>query len=233
MDKELRFEKFKERAVEIHNGFYNYSQSKYISAHIKVDIICPVHGLFQQSPSNHLSKHGCKECGLEKGGNYKYDTETFIEKANTVHNFRYQYPRTSYVNIHKNVYITCSVHGEFEQTCSMHIQGQGCPKCVHKISKPEIEIQNLLSEMGYKTTTNKKSIIKPYELDIYIPSLKKAIEFNGKYWHYSKKHFKAGKHAMKSNLCREKGIVLLHVREDLWIRDKEKMKNIIIKFLEI
>ena len=38
---------------------------------------------------------------------------------------------------------------------------------------------------------------------------------------------------MKSNLCREKGIKLLHIREDLWKRDKEKMKQVIIKFLKI
>ena len=36
---------------------------------------------------------------------------------------------------------------------------------------------------------------------------------------------------MKSNLCRKKGIKLLHIREDLWIKDKEKMKKVIEKFL--
>ena len=41
------------------------------------------------------------------------------------------------------------------------------------------------------------------------------------------------KHGLKSNLCREKRIKLLHVREDLWIKDKEKMKNIIKNFLSL
>ena len=36
---------------------------------------------------------------------------------------------------------------------------------------------------------------------------------------------------MKSRLCREKGIKLLHVREDLWKTKKENMKQTIIKFL--
>ena len=40
-----------------------------------------------------------------------------------------------------------------------------------------------------------------------------------------------GYHGMKSNLCREKGIRLLHVREDLWRKNKEKMKKIIEKFI--
>lgn len=74
-------------------------------------------------------------------------------------------------------------------------------------------------------------VIKRKEIDIYIPELNKAIEFNGEWWHYGR-NFIPGKHALKSNLCREKGIKLLHIREDLWIKDKEKMKNIIKEFLE-
>lgn len=66
-------------------------------------------------------------------------------------------------------------------------------------------------------------------------SLNKEIEFNGLYWHYIKDAGKAkpkGYHALKSNLCRQKGIKLLHLREDLWLNKKEYMKEVIIKFLE-
>ena len=111
--------------------------------------------------------------------------------------------------------------------------GHGCPKCAHRVSKPEIEIQEMLKNLGLNITTSSRKIIKPYEIDIYIPSLNKAIEFNGQYWHYSKKLFRPGYHPMKSNLCKEKGIRLLHIREDLWIKNPEKMKEIILKFLEI
>ena len=86
-----------------------------------------------------------------------------------------------------------------------------------------------------KIQTSNRKYIYPYELDIYIPSLKKAIEFNGEWWHYNHSNPNCkprGYHAMKSNLCREKGIKLLHIREDLWNRDEGKMKQIIIKFLE-
>ena len=121
----------------------------------------------------------------------------------------------------------------FEQTPKAHLyEKQGCPKCINIILKPEIELADFIKSLNYKILTSKRNIIKPYELDIYIPILNKAIEFNGTYWHYSKKHFIPGKHSNKSNLCREKGIKLLHIREDLWNRDKEKMKQIIQKFLE-
>ena len=71
-------------------------------------------------------------------------------------------------------------------------------------------------------------------LPIYIPELNKAIEFNGIYWHYDSRNSKRkpkGYHIMKSNLCNQKGIKLLHLREDLWKKDKEKMKKVIEKFL--
>ena len=124
----------------------------------------------------------------------------------------------------------------FEQTPKAHLyEKQGCPKCINIISKPEIELADFIKSLNYKILTSKRNIIKPYELDIYIPSLNKAIEFNGNWWHYNHsnpncKH--KGYHAQKSNLCRKKGIQLLHIREDLWIKNPEKMKQVIQKFLE-
>ena len=117
------------------------------------------------------------------------------------------------------------------QKANNHLNGKGCPKCKYIISKPEIEIQEYIKNLGFEILTNNRNIIKPKELDIYIPELKKAIEFNGEYWHYSKKHFIPGEHGLKSNLCRKKGIKLLHIRENLWIKNKEKMKKSIEKFL--
>ena len=65
--------------------------------------------------------------------------------------------------------------------------------------------------------------------------LNKAIEFNGSYWHYDRSNPNCkpkGYHGMKSKLCRDKNIKLLHIREDLWYHDSEKMKKIILKFLK-
>ena len=131
--------------------------------------------------------------------------------------------------------IICNEHGSFWQSPQNHLHENNCPTCVFNqgVSKPEIEIQIFIRTFfNKKIITNTRKIINPYELDIYIPSLKKAIEFNGLYWHYHSDHFVPGKHAKKSNLCRKKGIKLLHIREDLWIKNPEKMKQLIQKFLE-
>ena len=136
------------------------------------------------------------------------------------HNLKYDYTDTIYDKGKNKLKIICPLHGYFIQKANNHLNGKGCPKCKSIISKPEIEIQEYIKNLGFEILTNKRNIIKPKELDIYIPELKKAIEFNGEYWHYSKKHFIPGEHGLKSNLCRKKGIKLLHIREDLWINMK-------------
>ena len=49
-----------------HNFKYDYSKVKYIGIDKKVQIACPIHGYFWQTPSNHLQGCGCKECGRIK-----------------------------------------------------------------------------------------------------------------------------------------------------------------------
>lgn len=46
----------------VHNNFYNYKQVNYLGNNIKVSIICPVHGVFYQTPNSHLRGQGCNCC---------------------------------------------------------------------------------------------------------------------------------------------------------------------------
>lgn len=62
-----------------------------------------------------------------------------------------------------------------------------------------------------------------YELDIYIPEIKIAIEFNGNYWHsniYKDKEY----HQLKTLMCAHKNIRLIHIFEYEWINDKDSIK---------
>ncbi|MBR4316364.1 MAG: hypothetical protein IKP65_05310 [Alphaproteobacteria bacterium] len=62
----------------------------------------------------------------------------------------------------------------------------------------------------YDIIENDKTMIKPYELDIYIPEKQVAIEFDGIYWHNEENKPK-NYHLMKTELCEEKGIHLIHI----------------------
>ena len=46
----------------IHGDKYDYSLVQYKNCTSKVKIICPIHGVFEQTPTKHLNKHGCSEC---------------------------------------------------------------------------------------------------------------------------------------------------------------------------
>jgi len=107
-----------------------------------------------------------------------------------------------------------------------------CFKCdKDDASYGQKEIYDFLKEeLGNDVTilTNERTILYPKEIDIYIPSLKLAIEFNGTYWHCELTGNKNKTyHLNKSNKCISKEIRLLHIFEYHWIKNKEIVKSIL------
>jgi very-short-patch-repair endonuclease len=97
-----------------------------------------------------------------------------------------------------------------------------------KISGSELMILNFIKENYDKEIIlNSRKIIKPYELDIYIPDLKLAIEYNGLFWH-SDKYKDKNYHLNKTELCEHNDIQLLHIWEDDWVFNQDKVKSIIL-----
>ena len=118
-------EEFIEKARAVHGGAYSYDRAVYVNTRSKVVITCPVHGDFEQYPSDHTSGNGCARCG----GTGRLTAEEFIEKARAVHGSRYGYERAVYARAVDKVTITCPVHGDFGQIPNSHLSGHGCPKC--------------------------------------------------------------------------------------------------------
>jgi hypothetical protein len=126
-------EQFISKATKIHGDRYDYSNVNYINAKTKIDIICRVHGLFFQTPSNHLSNYNCQKCS----NNYKSDTLSFIEKAKIIHGNKYDYSYVNYINANLPVRIICREHGAFNQIPDFHINRKcNCPKCAKFITIP-------------------------------------------------------------------------------------------------
>ena len=67
--KRLTTQEFIERARKVHGDKYDYSKVEYKGIFVKVPIICPIHGVFYQTPHEHLSFKGCPKCGLHKNKN--------------------------------------------------------------------------------------------------------------------------------------------------------------------
>ena len=233
-------ETFIEKAKKVHHGKYDYSKVQYVNSSTKVCVICPLHGEFWVAPYAHLNGVGCPECAGVK----KRDTESFIKKAKEVHGDRYDYSKTVYVNKRTKVVITCPIHGDFEQLANNHLRGQGCPLCGKKYtskhwkndnslfipycaSNPIDEIYSYISSLigADKVVKNDYSAINPFEIDIYIPSLKIGFEYNGLYWHSDEYRPSKNYHLEKTEMCEKKGIRLIQIFEDEYLYKKDIVLN--------
>ena len=163
-----------EEFKKIHGDKYDYSKVEYTNSLKKVCIICPEHGEFWQSPTNHLNGCGCPKCS-----NVKHKTTNeFIKESRTVHGDKYDYSKVEYVNAHTKVCIICPEHGEFWQTPNKHLLGHKCLKCSESIIEKEIRV--LLDKEGIKYVKEKRfNWMKTYRLDFYLPDYNIGIECQG------------------------------------------------------
>jgi hypothetical protein len=92
-------------------------------------------------------------------------------------------------------------------------------------STSEREIESFIRSIysGPVITATKK-VIHPQELDIYLPELHLAIEFNGLYWH-REQHLGKSYHIDKTNKCASMGVRLIHIFEHEWINKREIVEN--------
>lgn len=121
------------------------------------------------------------------------------------------------------------------------IKNGSFPRCLNcypynNVNWKEKELVDYCNTLGMEIIENTRKIITPYELDIYIPSEKIAIEFNGLYWHSefgSKNRVNKNYHLEKTIKCKEKGIQLIHIFEDEWNQKQNIIKSIIESKLKI
>ena len=124
----------------------------------------------------------------------------------------------------------------WESTANNIQRGQWCPHCARKVSKPEVQLLKFIQQL-YPDAQKCRGLLKnqKFELDIYMPSLKKAIEYDGEHWHYSEwaiSHKIPQRDALKNQQCAEAGIQLLRIRERDYLANPEAVKQQILEFLK-
>lgn len=237
-NKKLTNTQFIEECKKIHNGKYSYDKTHYKNKRSKVIITCPIHGDFEQLAANHKRGQGCPECGKKYAKEYrKYNHQHFINESNSRFDNEYEFPNiiNEYENSHSKITIKhnkCNTF--FTKIACDHITSPygGCPHCFINKSFPEIEIFNFVKDLLSENEliyTNCRNIIDN-ELDIYIPNLNIAIEFNGLYWH-SELQKTVDYHINKTNQCNEKGIRLIHIFEDEWLYKQDIVKSMLRNLL--
>ena len=92
-------------------------------------------------------------------------------------------------------------------------------------NKEKSLLNEIKSFYNLSIVENTRKLIKPHEIDIYLPDIKMCIEFDGTYWH--RKNYR--QHINKDEMIRllDNEHLLVHVQEAEWDDDKEKIvKNL-------
>lgn len=114
-------------------------------------------------------------------------------------------------------------------------------------SKAEKEIFDWICKCYNKTVIhNDRQILNGKELDIYIPDLCLAFEYDGRYWHADPELYKVtdiidkriaqeiwDNDKQKTDCCKELGITLIRIKEQDYLRNKNNILYFIMLLLEI
>lgn len=213
---------------------YDYSLVKYVSTKVPIKIIYEGK-IYEQLPHNHLlySPELRNNSTLEE----------FKEYSLRIHNNKYSYDKSVYINSSTKLIISCPIHGDFKQTPYSHMSGSGCRLCYD--SKGEREISKFLDK--YRIHYTREHIFPDcknkahLKFDFYISSRRTCIEFDGIQHHQPVDYF-GGLTAynklklndkIKDDYCEENYINLIRIRYDQFnnIEDilQENFKDIIKK----
>lgn len=155
----------------------------------------------------------------------------FAYCLNVLSEEEYTLVSSSYKNSHSKLKVVCPV-GHLWET-SLHNFKDSKNRCLHCYaegltdSAPERELYEYISTIvSGSVIRNDRSLIAPYELDIFVPDQKVAVEYCGLYWHSEVSAGKPRKyHYDKMLRCKEQAVRLVTVFEDEYLARPEVVKS--------
>lgn len=124
-----------ERFRKRHGDKYDYSKAEYRNTSTEIEIICPEHGNFQQTPESHF-KYGCFKCGSKRQAMSKtYDFDELLQIFKEKHGTYYNYDKSVFNGYTEPIEIICLKHGSFWQKPRDHMRGHGCQLCATEYSR--------------------------------------------------------------------------------------------------
>lgn len=81
-------DKFISKSEKIHNFKFDYSKINFIDLKTHIEIMCPKHGPYLSTPTNHLQGWGCPSCRESKG---EKKIRNVLEEYNFVFNTQYTF----------------------------------------------------------------------------------------------------------------------------------------------
>ena len=113
------------------------------------------------------------------------------------------------------------------EVCYGHLIRLGITLNGRMVSAGEKSLSNFIESLGVVVETSNRKILGGKEIDIYIPSQKLGIEYNGVYWHSEDTGSTKDSHKIKLDLCKRQGVRLIQIWEDDWTNRGERCKSII------
>lgn len=231
----ISLEERKNQAHKIHNNEYDYSlwtADQILVKTTKLKIICKIHGIFEQTLNTHIhSKAGCPKCRIDKQrrtNTKKYGADHHKQKHFSVNTHQYlsdfDWLYEQHVNQKRTQLEIANELGINVTTVGRYLEKFNIPKQYGVSSQSEKELVDWL-HLYTNVITNSRSIISPYELDIYLPEYKLAIEYCGLYWHSEQAGKDKWYHKRKYDMCNDKHIQLLTIFEDEWFNKKKIVKT--------
>lgn len=179
MAKRLTLENFIEKSKQVHGDKYSYEYVDLTNgAHGKVNIVCPIHGVFKQTPTDHMRGSGCKICAYEKNSEKSKKTpEKFLKECVDIWGDRYDLSKVKYMGVSEKIIVICREHGEFTIKANDFVNGHGCQVCggvkklttrdfIERAKKIHSDIYDY-SKVVYKNSHTKICIICPEHGEFY------------------------------------------------------------------
>lgn len=173
-----------DRVKERHNSKYDYSLvTDFDNNRQKIKIICPDHGIFEQTVGGHM-QYGCKKCAY---GAIKKTWEEYLERFRNRHGDRYDYSDATFVDAYTVIKIKCTKHGLFEQKPYVH-QDADCPECA-------LDDKKLTQEEFICRAIAKHGSLYDYHKVRYVNSSTKVCIIcprHGDFWQTPNDHYNGG-----------------------------------------
>ena len=212
---------------------YKLLSNEYVNARSKLCIQCPKDHIYKTRYYQWYNlKQRCPYCA----GNVKLSYE-YIKKE--VEDVGYKLISEKYINNNSCLVVQCDYDHVFSTNFNRFKQGKcRCKICVgNGRSQPERDLVDFIKTFyDGVLIENDKTLVKNYltnrflELDVWLPDINKAIEFNGEYYHSSDKT--KVKDKIKIDTCKKLNIYLLVIKYKDWINDQlqveQNIKNFII-----
>lgn len=174
---------------------------------------------YEMSAVNKIKSRGCPFCHNKRVMAGENDLVTWCKdngRTQILDDWNYEknmvLPNEITYGSNVKAWFKCHICGYEWQTVvnSRTIQHSDCRMCSRRINSsfPEQCVFYYVSIFFPDAVNGDRSILDGRELDIWVPSLRFAVEYDGKKWHKND-----SKDIEKDKLCKDRGIILYRIRE--------------------